>query len=288
MGIREGLDVLRGACDLKAVIGGHNGRHHAQVRCKVKLIRTDYSHVTRDVVTEQHFVSVPFVQPQGTREGIRQVILTANESVVFTVVCPLPHLRGADVLRIAPAFLEGAGDRTGGRRRIGLEDISCFGVLGLWKKNHIDHGRTPLILWFEHGVIIGHFELLCKCSYQSKCPMCSSRKPDPHAFREGSGDFVFAEDRVNRPVFLFVDDDGSTLHYILIELGDHGGLSGALRGIQGNDTRVVTIDEGGQCPFGHHVGRTCVQQLAYLCIHLQYSVLWRLEGYHGHPLALMV
>lgn len=36
----------------------------------------------------------------------------------------------------------------------------------------------PLILWFEHGVIIGHFELLCKCSYQSKCPMCPSHKPD--------------------------------------------------------------------------------------------------------------
>nr|DAS95403.1 MAG TPA: hypothetical protein [Caudoviricetes sp.] len=264
MGIREGLDVLRGACDLKAVIGGHNGRHHAQVRCKVKLIRTNYSHVTRDVVTEQHFVSVSLVQPQGTSEDIRQVILTANESLVGLIVCPLPHLSGMDILRIAPAFLEGAGDRTGGRRRIGLDDISCLGVLGLWKKNHIDHGRTPLILWFEHGVIIGHFELLCKCS---------SRKPDPHAFREGSGNLVFAEDRVNRSVFFFVDDDGSTLHYILIKLGDHGGLSGALRGIQGNDTRVVTIDEGWQAPLRHHVGWACVQQLAYLCIHLQYSLI---------------
>lgn len=106
------LDVLGGARNLQPIVGRHNGRHHAQVRCKVKLIRTDYSHVTRDVVTEQDFVSVSLVQPQGTSEDIRQVILTANESLVGLIVCPLPHLSGMGILRIAPAFLKGAGDRT--------------------------------------------------------------------------------------------------------------------------------------------------------------------------------
>ena len=67
-------------------------------------------------------------------------------------------------------------------------------------------------------------------------------EPYPHAFRECARNLVFCKDRVNRPVFFFVDDYSTPVNYRFRKLGDERRFTTTIGILRIKNPRVVAID----------------------------------------------